>query len=339
MQDEETEAPLAIDGPGVQLKALREAQHLDVSRIAVQLHLSEDTLNALERDRFDELPGAVFVQGYLRKYARLLGVSEAPIMEAYHQLMPESKRTSSLKINKLKQDVGSGDLMVKLVTWVIIIGLLALVFIWWKGYLKWPDDTFVNGGNEPAEEISSEMDISVEPSLPPLPQLMPETGEEPDSEQQEQIQPAEERSEVEVAAEPQAEGSLPLPVVSEQEVAIQPQPVEVEPIETVSSEPEGNEVSAPVVEVSEVTIDSKAETMITFQADSWVDIRDSAGDYKLLGIRKAGEIHRFGGKSPYTMILGNVAGVLLTLKGEVVDLVPYTRSNVARFSFDPDDIN
>ncbi|MCP4992399.1 MAG: helix-turn-helix domain-containing protein [Gammaproteobacteria bacterium] len=339
MQDEETEAPLAIDGPGVQLKALREAQHLDISRIAVQLHLSEDTLDALERDRFDDLPGAVFVQGYLRKYARLLGVSEAPIMEAYHQLMPESQRTSSLKINKLKQDVGSGDLMVKLVTWVIIIGLMALVFIWWKGYLKWPDDTFVNGGNEPAEEIQSEMDINVEPSLPPLPQLMPEIQEEQNSEQQEQIPPAEELPEVEVVAEAQAEDNLPSSVVSEPEVAIQPQPVEVEPIESVSSEPEGNEASAPTVEVSEVTTDSMAETMITFQADSWVEIRDSAGDYKLLGIRKAGEKQRLGGTPPYTMVLGNATKVELTVKGEMVDLVPYTRGNVARFSFDPDDVN
>jgi hypothetical protein len=36
------------------------------------------------------------------------------------------------------------------------------------------------------------------------------------------------------------------------------------------------------------------------------------------------------------LVLGNAAVVRMLVDGEVLDLAPYTRGNVARFSFDPD---
>jgi cytoskeletal protein RodZ len=40
-------------------------------------------LNRIEDDRFDELPGEVFARGFLKSYARALGVPENDVLERY----------------------------------------------------------------------------------------------------------------------------------------------------------------------------------------------------------------------------------------------------------------
>ncbi|OQX46474.1 MAG: hypothetical protein B0D86_01580, partial [Candidatus Sedimenticola endophacoides] len=55
----------APQGPGAELRRQREARELDVAQAAAMLHLSQGMLVALEADDYEQLPGAVFVQGYL----------------------------------------------------------------------------------------------------------------------------------------------------------------------------------------------------------------------------------------------------------------------------------
>ena len=70
-------------GPGGLLRAARESAGVNLRDICAQLHLDERTINALEHDDFENLPTSTFVRGYLRGYARLLGVPVGPVMEAY----------------------------------------------------------------------------------------------------------------------------------------------------------------------------------------------------------------------------------------------------------------
>jgi len=126
------------EGPGRQLRSLRESGNLELSRVSVLLHLSEEKLTALEADDYAKLPGPVFIQGYLRNYARLLGVPVEPILNAYHAASPESIRMPELRITQVSHEVGSGHALVRLVTWGMVIGLILLVVVWWRGYLQWP---------------------------------------------------------------------------------------------------------------------------------------------------------------------------------------------------------
>ena len=61
-------------GPGERLRSARKAKGIDLGLAARELHLPEDRLAALERDEYSVIPGRVFVRGYLRNYARLVGL-------------------------------------------------------------------------------------------------------------------------------------------------------------------------------------------------------------------------------------------------------------------------
>jgi len=67
-------------------------------------------------------------------------------------------------------------------------------------------------------------------------------------------------------------------------------------------------------------------------ADSWVEILDGQGAPMELDLIRAGHERAYSGAGPFQVMLGRASAVELTLDGEPVDLVPYTRGNVARLT-------
>jgi len=128
-------------GVGQRLLKAREALNLSRDEVAAGLYLKENIVAALEEDNSDALPGPVFVQGYLRKYARLLGIPEEPLLAAYSQQSAPHKRSRKqgpLAGSPIKPEIRSSHTIVRLITWMIVLGLLALVAIWWQGDMQWP---------------------------------------------------------------------------------------------------------------------------------------------------------------------------------------------------------
>lgn len=90
-------------GPGAALQEERRRQSLSLTDVARQLKLAPRQVEALERDDFAALPGPVFVRGFLRNYARLLGLDPEPMVRAVDRLMAphtiesEAKASASLE--------------------------------------------------------------------------------------------------------------------------------------------------------------------------------------------------------------------------------------------------
>ena len=59
---------------GQRLSRAREARKLGIEKVADALHLDVRTVKALERDDHAALPSPIFVKGYLRGYAALVGL-------------------------------------------------------------------------------------------------------------------------------------------------------------------------------------------------------------------------------------------------------------------------
>lgn len=72
-------------GPGGRLTEAREAHGLSVQAAAESLGASAYVLEALEANDWQRLEAPVYVRGYLRKYARLLGLEENEIVAAYER--------------------------------------------------------------------------------------------------------------------------------------------------------------------------------------------------------------------------------------------------------------
>jgi transcriptional regulator with XRE-family HTH domain len=68
---------------GEALRSAREAQGKSVEDAAAATRIRSSYLEALEQEHFEQLGGNVYAKGFLRSYARFLGVDPDPLLDAY----------------------------------------------------------------------------------------------------------------------------------------------------------------------------------------------------------------------------------------------------------------
>jgi cytoskeleton protein RodZ len=68
------------------LRAERERRGYSVQHAAEDMHLDAWVIEAIEANRFEALGAPVYARGHLRKYASLLGLSPATVIERYEAL-------------------------------------------------------------------------------------------------------------------------------------------------------------------------------------------------------------------------------------------------------------
>ena len=73
---------------GLSLREAREAKNLTTEEVSKQLRLSEKQINALESDDFDGFASAMLTRGFIKNYARLLGLDPEPLLEAHRKIAP-----------------------------------------------------------------------------------------------------------------------------------------------------------------------------------------------------------------------------------------------------------
>lgn len=74
------------DTPGGMLRVERERRGYSVQHLAEDMHLDAWVIEAIEANRFEALGAPVYARGHLRKYATLLGLSPATVIERYEAL-------------------------------------------------------------------------------------------------------------------------------------------------------------------------------------------------------------------------------------------------------------
>jgi cytoskeleton protein RodZ len=76
---------------GASLAAAREEMNLSVADVARHLKLTPAQVEALEEGAYERLPGRVFVRGFLRNYAKLLGMDPQPLLRRIEHEMPQPR--------------------------------------------------------------------------------------------------------------------------------------------------------------------------------------------------------------------------------------------------------
>ena len=129
---ETTTPTTSVTGPGAQLRLAREDLRLAPEDVAHILHLSPRQILALENDRYDSLPGATYVRGYLRSYAQLLGLPADTVVEAYNRLTAARKPVDLGKLTP-PPEVRSDHHVIQITSVVVITIVLGLAAVWWRG--------------------------------------------------------------------------------------------------------------------------------------------------------------------------------------------------------------
>src|SRR5258706_15603778 len=79
----------ATELPGARLVLARERLGLSVAQVAAKLRLDVRTVSALETGEYAKVGAAVFVRGFLRRYAELVG-EPAPEIDALYTHQPDA---------------------------------------------------------------------------------------------------------------------------------------------------------------------------------------------------------------------------------------------------------
>ena len=90
-------------GFGERMQREREMRGITLEEIATATKIGARSLRALEQEEFDKLPGGIFNKGFVRSYARYLGIDEDQAVADYLAAIGEPAEEDSTEAERLKK--------------------------------------------------------------------------------------------------------------------------------------------------------------------------------------------------------------------------------------------
>ena len=176
-------------GPGPRLRAAREASGFEVDEIAKQLRLHPQIIADLERDKFSDHLALVFVRGYLRAYAGLIGLDPEQVVEEFNALgyqedrdLPDLKGKPQSKTKMRAHEDMNRTPMNPGMKWGAIVALIAALGGIFIAYTREPEVQLnsvplppveatetENAAPEPMGQVSNSVESSAAPATPASP--------------------------------------------------------------------------------------------------------------------------------------------------------------------------
>jgi cytoskeleton protein RodZ len=328
MSEHTTQPPQAVAQPepgqsmpsaGALLRQAREAEGIHIAELALALKVSVKKLEALEADRLDLLPDAVFVRALASGVCRALKIDPTPILDQLPQTAVPRLEFDGAGLNTPFQtpgDVSSISVWyqlskpVMLTALVLLAGALVLIFF---------------------------------PSMDHVLGSLPASGDTTGKTQTPAVAERAAASVVKPAATP--EPAIAAPTVTPKPQAVK-QPVATAPAGPASSAPAlvakvppaqvaENSVQAPASSALITTVQGKATSsgIIVFrtQGPSWIEVTDAQGVIQIRRTVEEGEVVGVSGPLPLSVIVGRADMTEVQVRGKPFALTSITRENVARF--------
>lgn len=288
--------------PGESLMMAREAQGFTQKTIADEMHLPVRYIQWIEEGAFEKLPSLVFARGYIRTYAKALGIDGAALIDMFDQTHgTPHKRGPIRSVSKVQEQVKLGDPVMRWSGWLFLVAIVAVTVWWWKTQYGITTLEELAPVSE-AKVVEAEPVIQGSGNALPLPKISdPVESAEAVTQNNDVSQPSEE--------EPT--------YLSDEDVA------------KLQQELAANGKPGAVVEA----VVSSEGLVINFIEDCWFSVKDADGKTLFNGIRKNGETATLSGKEPLAVIIGKASAVQkFSYNGKVIDLAPYSNKNVAKLT-------
>ncbi|BBM00301.1 RodZ domain-containing protein [Microbulbifer sp. GL-2] len=284
--------------PGGILRAARENAGLSREELSQRLCIIDNTIEWLEEDIFERQPEMVYARGYIRNICRELGVNSEPALTAYEGARPQPQvrsqgRRIEVKADALRPARKRGH------------GLLAMLPLLAAGGVFW----WLYGGPVTIPSVPMPAALSEEAPLSPSetsiqsvssPVLENSAGDE-GGVTPPQEEPAE-HGVLEVASEPPAESAAAF--VSQPEVNT------TEPAQELATE------------VAQLDQKLQGALRLSFDEDSWIEVKDAGGVVLLAGVQEAGTSKELDGRAPFEVMLGNAGATKVVYREQTIDSDP-----------------
>ncbi len=114
---------------GEKLRQAREERGISISEVAEQTRISPLYLEAIDADNYKTLPGGIFNKGFVRSYAKYVGVDEQEALQDYSRLMTEHEAKEDEKYKAYRPEVLTDDrtgssVLPTVLFAVVILGLM-----------------------------------------------------------------------------------------------------------------------------------------------------------------------------------------------------------------------
>lgn len=329
-----SDAPQAIDTRKIMiggiLRDARTAAGLSVTQVANKLNLTAQAIEALETNQYERLPGLTFARGYIRSYAKLLGLDDTELAKQFDQsagLNMPLKSVRSVDQVRESRRVSRGMLQFS-VFFVFLIVLGAIYYAWQVFNTEQTDVSNQAAVFERVEVERADGSVHVQTLDEPEDQAVAAALDNPTLVSlQEQLLSEVDEAQALNSTDEDAERNQQTPVVETQ--APVATPVE-EQVTASAATPAPTAPTAPAAPVSTGLAPGMGDLQLSFENDCWLRVVDANGKEIVSGIKRAGDTLRVTGKAPLDVHLGFAKGVGVIYNGESVDISSAIRAETAR---------
>ena len=341
-----SEVPAAASLPegasaGRLLRQARQAQGMHIAALAGAIKVTPRKLEALEADRFDELPDATFTRALAQTVCRALKIDAAPVLALLPQAgggrglghLGEGLNTPFREGYGHARDndeslLGRPAVWAPLVLLLIAAGVYLAPAAWFdRGRDRADTPTGLAGAGRiaatPADASASRVQNEGGTAVAGAASAVAAGSESAAAD-----------AASAVAAVPGRGAASAAAVAADRPVANEASPDAASG--TAAARPGEAAPTAAAIALAAALPEKPSEAapqLLQLRAlrDSWIEVTDAHGQALLSRTLKSGESVGLEGDLPLRLRIGNVAGTEVSFRGRAVALEPYNRNNLARF--------
>lgn len=293
---------------GALLRQAREARRIPIEDIAQRIRVPVGVLRAIEEDRLEGL-APIYVRGYVRAYARIVGLGEDSVLA----LLPSAETpvvvtARSGRLMRQNLTPGGGLKIATVAVVVVLVGLTVASF-------RTPDDVAIDAGLDAG---LAEPEAPAGAGAPTAPEIRAAPGTATPVPYPDEIVP-----------HPETPPAGP-PATAPEPAATPPEPGTVaEGAASPSSAPAA--VEAPAVS-EDAPLAAGHKLVLELDRESWTEVQDARGAKLYYALAAAGQIINVAGEPPFRVVLGNAPDVEVFYNGKPFDFTRWSHGRVARFT-------
>ena len=284
MNPSNNETEMFAQPVGAQLQQARKDKGLSHAEIQARLNIAHHHIVALEAGDYQRLPAEIFVRGYLKNYAALVGLSVDELLADYAD---EIGRADNGSLQPSPWKVYLQRTPQQWPSYLVLALVFTLPMTWWSSQPEGPE--------QPQVELAGQATDLLAPALETI-----------------ELDLIDERIRMSgLVADDRARADQLTPFLDITEDVINDDLNNLAKWE------------APAVAL-DIAPESEKTLNIRFVGHCWLEVRDSDKKLLFSGVRKPGEHLRLKTSSHFAIILGDPAAVVMTLDKTIVDVGAYT---------------